>query len=91
MGRLARWLAIAGIFLGGLGLVPLLAVFALWLMAAAFGAADATPYLFFGGLLSLVSALPVLFRAVAGPGKSQQSGIVARPSKLDEPAGKNDR
>ena len=34
VGRLARWLAIAGIFLGIAGLVPLLAMFAFWLVAA---------------------------------------------------------
>jgi hypothetical protein len=73
MGLLARLLVIVGILYGGVALLPLFPAFAVWFMMVVFGAtSDATPYLFFGGLLALVSALPFLLYAVAGSARSQE-------------------
>lgn len=72
IGLLARFLVIAGILYAGVAVLPLFPAFAVWLMMVAFGAAsDATPYLFFGGLLALMSTLPFLLYAVARPARSQ--------------------
>jgi hypothetical protein len=72
IGLLARFLVIAGILYGGVAVLPLFPAFAVWFVMVVFGAAsDVAPYLFFGGLLALMSTLPFLLYAVASPARSR--------------------